>query len=61
MLRRLAARVSRRKIGEQLYISLNTVKTHTHELYRKLGTSSRADAVARAETLRLLELTESPG
>ena len=61
VLRLLAARVSRREIGEHLYISLNTVKTHTHELYRKLGATSRADALARAEALGVLKPTESPG
>jgi LuxR family transcriptional regulator, maltose regulon positive regulatory protein len=57
----LATGLSRREIAAQLYISLNTVKTHTRELYRKLGATSRADAVARAEALGLLDLTESPG
>jgi ATP/maltotriose-dependent transcriptional regulator MalT len=61
VLRSLAAGLSRLEIGEQLYISLNTVKTHTRVLYRKLGASSRADAVLRAEALGLLERTESPG
>ena len=61
VLRCLATGLSRREIGAQLYISLNTVKTHTHEPYRKLGASSRADAVARAEALGLLDPTESPG
>ena len=61
VLRCLAAGLSRREIGAQLYISLNTVKTHTRELYRKLGATSRAEAVARAEALGLLERTESPG
>ena len=61
VLRCLATGLSRREIGEQLYISLNTVKTHTRELYRKLGATSRADAVEQAEALGLLELIESPG
>ena len=61
VLRCLATGLSRREIGAQLYISLNTVKTHTRELYRKLGATSRAEAVARAEALGLLDLTESPG
>jgi LuxR family transcriptional regulator, maltose regulon positive regulatory protein len=61
VLRGLATGLSRREIGARLYISLNTVKTHTRELYRKLGASSRADAVARAEALGLLDLTQSPG
>lgn len=61
VLRCLASGLSRREIGEQLYISMNTVKTHTRELYRKLDVTSRADAVARAEALGLLEPPESPG
>ena len=32
--------LSQREIGAQLYLSLNTVKTHTRELYRKLGDQS---------------------
>ena len=61
VLRCLAAGLSRREIGARLYISLNTVKTHARELYRKLDATSRADAVARAEALGLLDLPESPG
>ena len=51
-LRCLATGLSRREIGARLYISLNTIKTHTRELYRKLGATSRADAVARAQAAR---------
>src|SRR5437016_61202 len=36
---------ARAPVGAKLYISLNTVKTHSRELYRKLGAASRADAV----------------
>jgi ATP/maltotriose-dependent transcriptional regulator MalT len=61
VLQSLATGLSRREIGAQLYISLNTVKTHTRELYRKLGATSRADAVGRAEQLGLLAPTQSPG
>ena len=61
VLRGLAAGLSRREIGAQLYISLNTVKSHTRELYRKLGATSQAEAVARAEELGLLETGQSPG
>jgi LuxR family transcriptional regulator, maltose regulon positive regulatory protein len=56
----LASGLPRREIGEQLYISLNTVKTHIHKLFRRLEATSRADAVARAEALGLLDPTESP-
>ena len=61
VLRGLAAGLSRREIGAELYISLNTVKTHTRELYRKLGATTHTEAVARAEALGLLEPSESPG
>jgi LuxR family maltose regulon positive regulatory protein len=61
VLRGLAEGLSRREIGAQLYISLNTVKSHTRELYRKLGATSQAEAVARAEALGLVETSESPG
>jgi len=61
VLRALATGLSRRQIGAELYISLNTVKTHTRELYRKLGATSRADAIARADALGLLDEAQSPG
>jgi ATP/maltotriose-dependent transcriptional regulator MalT len=61
VLRGLAAGLSRREIGTELYISLNTVKSHTRELYRKLGATSKAEAVASAEALGLLEPSKSPG
>ena len=61
VLRGLVDGLSRREIGARLYISLNTVKTHTRELYRKLGVGSRAEAIARAGALGLLDRTQSPG
>lgn len=42
------------EIGEHLYVSRNTVKTHTLSIYRKLGVSGRSEAVARAGELGLL-------
>ena len=61
VLRGLTAGLSRREIGDQLYISLNTVKSHTRELYRKLAATSRNDAVARAEALGLLDTPDPSG
>jgi LuxR family transcriptional regulator, maltose regulon positive regulatory protein len=61
VLRYLATDLSQREIGSRLYVSLNTVKTHTRELYRKLGVHSRPEAVKRAASLGLLDARESPG
>jgi len=47
VLRLAAAGLDQRQIGEQLYISYNTVKSHLKTAYRKLGVSSRAEAVQR--------------
>lgn len=54
VLRLLATRLSRREIGERLYVSLNTVKTHQRAIYRKLGVEHRGAAVSRARELGLL-------
>ena len=61
VLRGLTDGLSRREIGDRLYISLNTVKSHTRELYRKLAATSRNDAVGRAEALGLLNTPDPPG
>jgi LuxR family transcriptional regulator, maltose regulon positive regulatory protein len=45
ILRRLAGSESLSQIASALYVSLNTVKTHTMALYRKLGARSRSEAV----------------
>jgi LuxR family transcriptional regulator, maltose regulon positive regulatory protein len=47
----LATRLSRREIGQRLYVSLNTIKTHQRALYRKLGVEDRSAAVKRAREL----------
>jgi LuxR family maltose regulon positive regulatory protein len=61
VLRLLAGDLSQREIGAALFLSVNTVKTHARALYRKLGVSTREEAVARATALGLLETDESPG
>jgi LuxR family maltose regulon positive regulatory protein len=45
-----------RAIGADLYVSINTVKTHIRAIYRKLGVSTREDALARAKALGLLDV-----
>lgn len=58
VLRRLDSSLSQREIGAALHLSLNTVKTHTSHIFRKLGVSNRTDAVARARRLDLLRWRE---
>jgi len=54
VLRLLAGRLSQREIAAELYVSFNTVKSHTRSIFRKLGVASRSEAVARARELGLL-------
>jgi LuxR family maltose regulon positive regulatory protein len=42
------------EIGERLHLSRNTVKTQAVSIYRKLGVSSRSDAMQRVQELGLL-------
>jgi LuxR family transcriptional regulator, maltose regulon positive regulatory protein len=55
----LATDFSQRDIARQLFVSLNTVKTHTKGIFRKLGVTNRQAAVARARDRGLLPT--SPG
>ena len=55
----LGSDLSARQIAAELFLSPNTVHSHTRSIYRKLGVNSRADAVARADTLGLLPQTQS--
>jgi LuxR family maltose regulon positive regulatory protein len=54
VLRLLASELTQREIGAELYLSLNTIKSHTRSIFRKLGASSREQAVARARELELI-------
>jgi LuxR family transcriptional regulator, maltose regulon positive regulatory protein len=54
VLRLLGSELSIAAIGDELYVSRNTVKTHVRAIYRKLDVDTRAAAVARARELRLL-------
>jgi LuxR family maltose regulon positive regulatory protein len=55
VLRYLPTHLSFQAIAEELFVSRNTVKTQAIAIYRKLGVSSRGEAVERAVELALLE------
>jgi LuxR family maltose regulon positive regulatory protein len=48
VLRLLRGRLSQREIAQELQLSRNTIKTHTRNIYRKLGVATRSEAVAWA-------------
>jgi LuxR family maltose regulon positive regulatory protein len=54
VLRYLSSALSNAEIAAELYLSVNTIKTHQRMVYRKLGAAGRRDAVRRAKELRLL-------
>jgi LuxR family maltose regulon positive regulatory protein len=57
VLRYLPSRLSAPEIGSELYVSLNTVKTHMRHIYAKLGVHGRTEAVERARALGLLTVS----
>lgn len=54
ILRYLPTMLTNAEIGAEMFVSLNTVKTHLRSIYRKLDANGRADAVERARRLGLL-------
>jgi LuxR family maltose regulon positive regulatory protein len=54
VLRLLDSDLSNREIAGRLFVSPDTVKSHTRHLYAKLGVHNRHQAVARASDLKLL-------
>lgn len=59
VLRLLATDLDGPDIARHLTVSLNTMRTHTKNIYAKLGVSSRRAAVRRAEELSLLSRSRS--
>jgi LuxR family transcriptional regulator, maltose regulon positive regulatory protein len=57
VLRFLPTMMSNAEIASEMFVSVNTVKTHLKHVYRKLDVADRRDCVKRARELRLL----SPG
>jgi LuxR family maltose regulon positive regulatory protein len=55
ILRLMAAGLSNREIAGELYLSVNTIKAYSSQLYGKMGVKKRAEAVARAYGLDILK------
>jgi LuxR family transcriptional regulator, maltose regulon positive regulatory protein len=54
VLEKLSQRLTYTEIAAELYLSLNTVKTHVRHAYMKLGATSRSSAIKRAAVLGIL-------
>jgi DNA-binding CsgD family transcriptional regulator len=50
----LASGRTNAEVARHLFVALGTVKSHTGNIYRKLGATNRAEALARARKLELL-------
>jgi LuxR family maltose regulon positive regulatory protein len=54
VLRLLASQLSQPEIASALFVSINTLKTHTRAIYQKLGVSARHSAIEQARLRNLL-------
>jgi LuxR family maltose regulon positive regulatory protein len=54
VLQLIAQGLTNREIASRLYLSLNTIKAHTRNIYGKLDVHSRTQAILRASTLGIL-------
>ena len=54
VLKLLATELNGPDMARQLVVSLNTLRTHTKNIYSKLGVNNRRAAIRRAEELGLL-------
>jgi LuxR family maltose regulon positive regulatory protein len=54
VLTRASRMLSTAEIATEMYLSVNTVKTHLRSIYRKLSATNRSEAVRRARQLQLI-------
>jgi len=54
VLKLLTTKLSGPEIAKELVVSMNTIRTHTKNIYSKLGVNSRRDAVKQAKELKLI-------
>jgi DNA-binding CsgD family transcriptional regulator len=60
VLRYLSTMLTTSEIAGELFVSVNTIKTHTRSIYRKLGASRRDAAVSRAYEYGILRPGHRP-
>ena len=61
VLRYLAKGLSKREIGKELFLSFNTIHSHTKSIYQKLRVSCRQDAITRAQELGAFPAAQTLG
>jgi DNA-binding NarL/FixJ family response regulator len=44
-----------KQMAEQLYVSINTIKTHVKNIYCKLGVENRTEATSKAINFNIIE------
>jgi ATP/maltotriose-dependent transcriptional regulator MalT len=54
VLQLMAAGLSNQEIANQLYVSLNTVKTHSAKLFEKMDVKRRTQAIEKAKRLQII-------
>jgi LuxR family transcriptional regulator, maltose regulon positive regulatory protein len=54
VLRLLPSKLTHREIANELFVSLNTVKSHVRAIYRKMNVTSRVGALDKARELELI-------
>jgi LuxR family maltose regulon positive regulatory protein len=54
ILRLMAAGRSNREIGDELYLSVNTIRWYASQMYSKLGAKNRGEAVAIAREMEII-------
>lgn len=55
VLQLMAEGLSNEEIAERLYVSLNTIKTHTSRVFEKLDVKRRTQAIEKAKRLRVIQ------
>jgi len=58
VLQHLCRKQTLREIAQELYVSRNTIKSHTNAVYRKLRATGRSDAIRRGQDLGILVLVD---